>query len=168
MHRSSEVNDKAFKAERLSRSATITLSGPVGRVFPLFGAIEEKKWAEGWNPVLLYPTSANLEEGMVFTTPAHNHGETTYAWIVSKYETENYLVEYIVSTLNRYWVITVQCVASSDTETNAVIRYTFTGLTVLGNEINKHAMEKMYERNLEDWQEAINHYLRTGEALKHH
>ncbi len=162
------MDDKAFKAERLSKSATITLNGSIGRVFPLFGAIEEKKWADGWNPVVLYPTSEKLEEGMVFTTQAHSHDETAYAWIVSKYQTENHLVEYIVSTANRYWVITIQCVASSDTQTKAIVRYTFTGLTMLGNEINKHAIEKMYERNLEDWEEAINHYLKTGKALKHH
>ncbi len=162
------MGDKAFRAERLSKRAVLTLNGPIGKVFPLFGAIEEKKWADGWNPVVLYPTSEKLEEGMVFTTQAHGHGETAYAWIVSKYQPENHLIEYVVSTPNRYWVIAIQCVASSDTETKATVRYTFTGLTVLGNEINKVAVEKMYERNLEDWEVAINHYLTTGEALKHH
>jgi len=158
--------DIVFRAERLSKSATITLNGPIGRVFPLFGAIEEKKWANGWNPVVLYPSSEELEEGMVFTTQAHSHGETAYSWIVSKYQPGNHLVEYIVSTGNRYWVITIQCVASSDTQTKATVGYTFTGLTVLGNKINKHAIEEMYMRNLEDWEEEINHYLKTGEALK--
>jgi hypothetical protein len=167
-HRNTEMDDKAFIAERLSKSATITLNGPIEEVFPLFGVIEEKKWADGWNPVVLYPISEKLEEGMVFTTQVQSHSETTYAWIVSKYQPENNLVEYIVSTANRYWMITIHCVASSDTETKATVRYTFTGLTALGNEINKHAIEKMYERNLEDWEEAINHYLKTGKALKHH
>ena len=53
-------------------------------------------------------------------------------------------------------------VASSDIQTAAVISYTFTGLAALGNKINKQAIEKMYERTLEDWQGAINHYLKTG------
>jgi len=162
------MDDTSFSAERLFKSATITLNGPIGKVFPLFGALEEKKWADGWNPIVMYPTSEKLEEGMVFTTPAHGHGETAYAWIVSKYQPDNHLIEYIVSTTNRYWVISIKCRASSDTETEATVSYTFTGLTPLGNEINKHAIGKMYERNLQDWEEAINYYLKTGNALKHH
>jgi hypothetical protein len=161
------MEGKTFKADRLSKSATITLNGPIERVYPLFGAIEEKKWADGWDSVVLYPTSGQIEEGMVFTTEGHGHGETTFAWIVSKYQPENHLIEYIVSTANRYWVITIQCIASSDTQTKAIIKYTFTGMTALGNEINKHAIEKMYARNLKDWEEAINHYLKTGKTLKH-
>jgi hypothetical protein len=162
------MDGKSFRAERLSRVATITLNGSLEKVFPLFGAIEEKKWADGWDPVVLYPLSDQLEKGMVFTTTGHGHGESKYAWIVSGYQMENHLIEYIVSTVNRYWVISIECVPTSATETKATIRYTYTGLTELGNEINRHAIEKMYARNLEDWQEAINHYLRTGEVLRHH
>ncbi|MFZ1081626.1 MAG: hypothetical protein WAO19_06850 [Candidatus Kryptoniota bacterium] len=162
------MEQATFIAKRVSKSATITLKGPIERVFPLFGPVEEKKWADGWNPVVLYPTSGELEEGMVVTTQGHGHGEAVFAWIVSKYETENHLIEYIVSTANRYWVITIRCFASSDTETKATIQYTYTGLTPIGNEINKHAIEKRYERDLKDWEEAINHYLKTGEALKRH
>ena len=161
------MDNNAFTAERVSKSATITLEGPIERVFPLFGAIEEKQWADGWNPTVLYPLSEQIEEGMVFTTPGHGHGETTVAWIMSKYQTDNRLIEYIVSTANRYWMITIQCFALSATQTKSTIRYTYTGLTLLGNEINKHAIEKMYERNLKDWEEAINHYLKTGKVLKH-
>jgi hypothetical protein len=156
-----------FKAERLSRTATITLHGAVDKVFPLFGAIEEKRWADGWNPSMLYPKSEQIEVGMVFTTEGHVHGEGRYAWIVSRYQIESYVVEYIVSTANRYWVITIQCVASSKDRTKATVSYTYTGLTPLGNEINRHAIKKMFERELEDWEEAINHYLETGKVLKH-
>ena len=162
------MNDKGFRAERVSRSATIILDGSLEKVFPLFGAIEEKKWADGWDPVILAPASGELQEGMVFTTRGHGHSESIYAWIVSKYLPENYRIEYTVSTLNRYWVIAVQCESNSESETKATITYTFTGLTPLGNEINTRDIEKMYETHLEDWREAINHYLRTGEVLKHH
>jgi hypothetical protein len=157
-----------FTAERVSKSATIRLEGPIEKVFPLFGPVEEMKWADGWNPVVLYPASGYVEEGMVFTTQGHGHGETVFAWIVSKYQAENHVIEYIVSTANRYWVITVRCFASSVEQTKATISYTYTGLTPLGNEINKQAIEKIYKQNLKDWEEAINHYLKTGEAIKHH
>ncbi|MCX6143191.1 MAG: hypothetical protein NTZ35_08225 [Ignavibacteriales bacterium] len=159
--------DKSFKAERLSRTATIILNGAVEKVFPLFGAIEEKKWADGWNPSILFPKSEQIEEGMVFTTQGHDHGESNYAWIVSRCKVENHLIEYIVSTANRYWVIDIECAASSKDHTNATVRYTYTGLTELGNEINRHAIKKMFERDLKDWEEAMNHYLETGKVLKH-
>ena len=156
-----------FQAERVSKTATITLEENMDRVFPLFGPVEEKKWAEGWNPEILYPASAQIGEGMVFTTQGHGHGEDTFAWIVSKYQPENHLIEYTVSTPNRYWTINIQCQPLSDGQTKATISYTYTGLTALGNQINRHAIEKMYEKNLKDWEDAINHYLKTGQALKH-
>jgi predicted translin family RNA/ssDNA-binding protein len=87
--------------------------------------------------------------------------------MVSRYQVENHVVEYIVSTANRYWVITIQCAASSKDRTKATVSYTYTGLTDLGNEINRQAIKKMFERDLEDWEEAINHYLESGEVLKH-
>jgi len=64
------VNDQTFKAERVSKSASITLNGPIEKVFPSLVAVEEKKWADGWDPVVLYPESGHLEEGMTFITRA--------------------------------------------------------------------------------------------------
>jgi len=160
------MTDATFKAERVFRSASIVLHGPIDTVFLLFGPVEEEKWEDDWTPTILYPPSKEVEEGMVFTTQAHTRGETRFAWIVSKYQPDNHLVEYIVSTENRCWVIHIQCIAMSAIQTQALIKYTFTGLTPLGNEINKQSIEKMYERNLADWEEAINYYLSTGKTLK--
>jgi hypothetical protein len=157
---------ETFTAERTSRSATIILEGPIDVVFPLFGPVEEKKWEDKWDPVILYPASEDTEEGMVFTTPAQDQRETAYTWIVSKLNPDLHLIEYIVSTHNRFWVITVRCEALSDIRTRATIRYTYTGLTPLGNILNKQAIAKMYEKDLKDWEEAINHYLKTGTTQK--
>ena len=44
--------------------------------------------------------------------------------------------------------------------------YTYTGLTEKGNATNEKALETMYRRDLKDWEEAINHYLKTGERLE--
>jgi hypothetical protein len=162
------MNPDTFTAERISRSATIILEGPVDTVFPLFGPIEEMKWEDGWDPVILYPVSGEPEEGMFFTTRAQDHDETTYAWIVAKYNPEMYLIEYIVSTHNRCWVITIQCTALPGNRTQTTVRYTFTGLTALGNELNRRAIQKIYTRNLKDWEEAINYYLKAGMILKRH
>jgi hypothetical protein len=160
------LKSKLFRSARISRSATIRLNGPIRKVFPLFGALEEKKWADGWSPVILYPASAKLREGMVFTTPATNRSETVYTWIVSKHQPESNYVEYIVSTANRTWVIAIRCSEVSRTQTKAHVRYTYTGLNHRGNELNKRAIKEMFARNLRDWEEAMNHFLDTGKTLR--
>lgn len=160
--------DEHFRAERVSRTATIMLNGAIETVFPLFSAIEEKKWADGWNPIILYPTSEKLEAGMVFMTEGNNQTESEYAWIVSAYQPDNYLVEYTVSTANRIWVITIQCTALSAFGTKATVTYTFTGLNQLGNKFNRNHIERMFENNLADWEEAINYYLNIGDVFKGH
>ena len=95
--------DRHFRAERVSRTAIITLNGVIEKVSPLFSAIEEKKWAAGWNPIILHPASEKLEAGMVFMTEGNNQAESQYAWIVSAYQREKFFLEYTVSTANRIW-----------------------------------------------------------------
>lgn len=151
-----------FTAKRVTRTATIYLNGAIEKVYPLFGAFEERKWAEGWAPVLIYPASAIIEEGTTFITPASNPDEKEFLWRVSKYEPAQYLVQYLVSTVNRYWTITVQCVATSPTTTSATITYTYIGLCELGNALNEAAIKVMYATELKDWEEAINYYLAHG------
>ena len=155
-------------AERISRTASITLDESIEKVFPLFGAFEERKWSEGWNPHLIYPTTEKIEEGTTFKTPPHLKDEKEYLWIVSKYDATNFLIQYLVTSSARYWTITIQCHKIADSITTADITYTFTGLTDSGNEIDKHMMGSMYKNNLKDWEEAIAYYLKTGNALKHH
>lgn len=155
-----------FRAKRVSKTATIEVNGNIETSFPLFGAFEERKWAEGWNPTLIYPAEEIVEEGTTFKTTGPGHGETELLWIVSKYQPENNLIQYLVSTPNRYWTITVKCNQSLDkNKTTAEITYTFIGLNDSGNIINEHSLEKMYAYNLKDWEEAINYYLDKGKLL---
>lgn len=105
---------------------------------------------------------------MVFTTPSQGGYESEYAWIISKYQPVIHCIEYIVSTANRYWVISIHCTSVSEIETSATIVYTYTGLNSLGNEINKRAIAKMYRYELKDWEEAINYHLETGNIHHDH
>ncbi len=41
-----EMDNTNFKSEKVSKTATIILNNNISTVFPLFGAFEEKKWAE--------------------------------------------------------------------------------------------------------------------------
>lgn len=160
----------ASTSKRISRTSTITLNAPLKEAFPLFGPIREREWATGWDPQILYSTTDLVEEYMVFKTPSHHeHGEPDYIWTVSKYLSDQALIEYMVFTPERLWWITIQCSEEiPNLATRAEITYTYIGLTNMGNAINERALQLMYAHDLRDWEEAINHYLRTGERREHH
>jgi hypothetical protein len=152
-------------AKRIERSATIQLNGTIEEVFPLFGALREKDWASGWNPEIVFTQSGAMEEHMVFRTPATHRDADYYLWVVTRYETSNHRVEYMVSTRERIWFITVLCQPSGPL-TSATVTYSYIGLTDDGARINEEALKKMYAQNLKDWEEAINFYLSTGKKLE--
>ena len=161
------MNELNFKAERILRTATITLNGNIKDVFPLFDAFEERKWEPDWDLTLIYPEREVIEEGTTFKTEGSGHGEGEFLWIVSKFQPENYLIQYLVSTPNRHWTITVNCNPLENNKTKAEVTYSFIGLNEKGNEINRQSLKKMYAYNLKDWEEAINYYLKNGKALTH-
>ena len=76
---------EVFQAENISKTATIYLKAPVDIVFPLFGPFEEKKWADGWNPDLLYPHQEKVAVGVSFTTEG-NRFEGPYTWRINEYD----------------------------------------------------------------------------------
>jgi len=156
-------SDTTFTSERVAKTATILLNDRVEKVFPLFGAFEERKWSEGWSPTLIYPQTEIIEEGTTFRTPGHGHGETGFIWTVSKYDPGRFLIQYLVYSANRIWTITIRCSPVSEHTSSAEITYSFTGLNALGNEINEHFLQIIYRHDLSDWAEDINHYLKTQE-----
>jgi len=151
--------EKNFKSERISKTATIIVNAEIAAAFPLFGAFEERKWATGWNPTLIYPLLEIIEEGTTFKTKGYGNDEDDFFWRVSKYNPGQYFIEYFVFTQNRYWTIEVKCFPASDNKTLAEVTYTYTGLNQVGNNINRNAVEEMFKENLKDWQEEINSYL---------
>lgn len=157
-----EGENDGFKAEKVAQTASFTVNATIEEAFPLFGAFEERKWAPHWKPILIYPDQEVIEEGTTFKVDAHGHGhsgESQFLWVVTKYQPENYLIQYLVSTENRFWTITVKCESTSDVEqTKTSVTYSFIGLNEKGNELNKKALAHMFENNLQDWAEAINGY----------
>jgi hypothetical protein len=158
-----------FKAKRFTRSGIIILNAPLEEVFPLFGPIREKEWAHGWNPGIIHGAADDVEEHMVFKTVSRFHEEPEYIWTVSKYMPDQAYIEYTVFSGERIWFVAVKCCANpASRTTRAEITYTYTGLTEAGNAIGEKALQVMFARDLKDWEEAINYYLKTGEKLEHH
>jgi hypothetical protein len=156
-----------IKYERISRTATIQVNAQIEVVFPLFGPLKEKEWADGWDPEIIYSRTNLVEQHMMFRTKGRNPSESFYAWTITTYNPDQHIIEYTVSTVNRLWFIAVVC-SERDTQTLATITYTFTNLTDEGREFNRNALNKMYAEDLKDWERAINHYLKTGKVLIEH
>jgi len=156
-----QMNNTTFTSERIAKTATILLNDRVDKVFPLFGAFEERKWSEGWNPSLIYPQKEIIEEGTTFRTPGHGHDEKELIWTVSKYDSVRFLIQYLVCSSYRTLTITITCRPVSDHTTSAAITYSFTGLNEMGNQINQHFLQHIYQHDLSDWADDINHYLQT-------
>ncbi len=148
-----------FKAEKVSQTAEIILNEKIKIVFPLFSAFEERKWSKEWSPVLIYPDKEIIEEGTTFKTAGHGHDEAEFIWRVTKYEPDKFLIQYLATTENRYWTITIKCGSISESKTSAEITYSYIGLNEKGNKLNRYSIEKMYNYNLKDWEEEINNYL---------
>lgn len=156
------MENKKFKAEKVSRTETFVVEGRIESVFPLFGAFEERKWEPTFDPILIYPSEELIEEGTVFKTEGRGD-ESEFLWRVSKYDESLCLIQYSVSTENRCWTITIKCSHhdSDNSKTYATVNYTFIGLNKKGNELNKVHIQNMFKYNLKDWADSINRYLKT-------
>jgi hypothetical protein len=145
-------------AQRISRSASIRLKAPVETVFPLFGPVEEMKWAPGWSPEILYGGS-DVQERLMFRTPGRYPDEEYYTWTIIRYSLSDHFVEYLVSSKNRIWFITVRC-EPFDEETEAEVSYCYTGFDERAVTRNAESLDNMFAQDLRDWEKHINDFIK--------
>jgi hypothetical protein len=157
-----QIKAQDFTPERSFKSASITLNANIEKVFPLFGAIDEKKWEPSWNPQIIFPASGNMEEGLIFQTPDHVHTAPQVTWVVVKYDVKQHLLAYCLTSPIRVAIITINCTAIEGNNTRVDISYQFTGLTKDGNELSHHMLTKVFASNLKDWETAMNTYLASA------
>jgi hypothetical protein len=156
------MNTTGVIGKTVSRTATISLNGSVDEVFPLFGPVREKDWAEGWDPRVVYSTTGLLDEHMVFQTKTeYPDQESDKTWVVSRYDPEARSIEYTVCTSARLYWITIRCAEGDDgpRSTRAEVTYTFTALTESAETLIERAARDMFAHDLKDWESAINAYL---------
>lgn len=136
-------------------------------VFPLLCPVREKDWLEGWDYEMIYSESGKIEQDCVFITGHHGPVETV--WITTEYKPESYLVGFTRVTLGVMAVrISIQLHAGAENKTEAHISYTYTGLSPEGNSYLMHDLDEAFEEDMKTWEQAINHYLITGEMLTRH
>ena len=134
------------------------LDAPVAQVFPLFTALGEKAWADGWEPELL---SGREERGSVFRT-VNGGRETT--WIVVDYRPAAGRVSYArLAQGSNMGLVDVQCTASPAGGTEISVRYTLTGLNPQGQAFVSEFLDpEHYSRMIEEWRAATRRALAAG------
>jgi hypothetical protein len=144
----------AMAATPATQVRSFHLDAPPAQVFPLFTALGERAWAEGWEPRML---SGETERGSAFRI-AHGGRETT--WIVTDYRPAEGRVSYarLAQDSNIGLVDVVCSPAAGGTEVS--VRYTLTGVSAQGEAYVREFLEPQhYARMIEEWRVA------TGAAL---
>jgi len=156
-----------FIAQRVVRTQTIHLAVPASCVLALFEPIGEMRWASGWEPHMVYPTSGDAEAGAVFTT--QHPGEPDTIWTLAAYNPTQRRLAYLrVTPGSRVGGVEISCVEVADGTTDVTVTYTFTALSAAGNEFIAGFTEEHYQEYMAAWQTALNHYLLHGSPLEHH
>jgi len=155
-----------FTASRVVRAASLRIAAPPGVAFPLFGPLEERKWAADWNPTMIYPPSGAPEPGAVFAV-AHEGGDSSI-WTIVELDPAAYRIAYLrVRPASHVARIDIACFAVDAETTRADVSYTFTGLTERGNSYVDSFSEAHYAEWMRSWERAIDHWLEHGSALSH-
>ncbi|UCE24098.1 MAG: hypothetical protein JSU74_12500 [Candidatus Zixiibacteriota bacterium] len=160
-----EMDNTSFESKRIIKSASITLNGAIGDVLPLFGAREEQKWAPDWKPEFIYPRDKKDEKNNVFKiehTAGDGHHSIVYYWVMTEFSAELNKVSYAIFSSHDITTISIQCNAVSDSSTTAVVEYVWTSLDDHGDKLIERKSERIFSKNLTDWEDAINQYLQQS------
>jgi hypothetical protein len=150
--------DVQVATARLTHTHTefsFTVDAPFEQVVPLFGAHEERKWAEGWDPQFVYPTPANDQQGEVFKIA---HGQHTSVWINTALDLANGHIQYAhvlgdaMATL-----IDIHATSQGLQKTAVTVVYERTALVPEANEHVQH-FAKADGNGGKEWGEAMNAY----------
>ena len=146
------------------RTGQISLHGPVEKVFPLFGPVDEAKWAPGWEPSIKYGSNAEL--GTVFTTETSTHPAI---WIVTRYDAKSHDMQYTtVFPEDRVVQLDIACTRADAAETRCDVACAITALSGSATAAVEHYTQERHDERVAHWRTAINYYLQTGTRIEHH
>jgi len=160
----SVLSPKSGNAQEASASAlahthiefTFVAKARYEQVFPLFGAWEEKKWAEGWEPQFVYPTAPSDQFGMVFTVA---HGSMKSVWTNTAFDAAGGHVQYVYVIPDALvTLIDIHLTKTIANETQVSVVYERTALSTEANDHVAH-LAKGDAKSGPEWEQAINGYL---------
>jgi hypothetical protein len=155
---------QVFKPQRVVHEYTQHNDAPPRQVFPLLCPVREAEWVPDWQYRMIYSKSGVAEEGCVFTTP-HESGLDT-VWVITECDPAAFRIAFV-------WLrpglmtcqIQIALARAGAEKTAAHILYTYTALSPQGNEEIAGCTRQWFENKMESWEQAINHYLRSGRKI---
>ena len=139
------------------------LDAPPAVVFRLLCPVAEGKWVPGWKTEAVYSFSGLVEKGCVFLTPNEKHSSI---WIVTKHDLATFKLEmFKVTPMQTVGKLNIALQAEGTTSTRAFISYEFTAIGEAGVTFLKEFTSEWYENFMQEWEDAMNHYLKTGERI---
>jgi hypothetical protein len=122
---------------------------------PLFGALAERKWAEDWKPVFLYPDPPADQEGAVFRVESPGHSSI---WTTTVFDLPGGHVQYLV-VLNNVIVtrIDIRLARNGAEKTDVSVLYERTAIDPSVND-QVRALAKKDAGRADEWRDAINAY----------
>ncbi|MGD8426949.1 MAG: hypothetical protein PVH63_04915 [Balneolaceae bacterium] len=146
-------------------SYTQKIKGTPREIFPLLCPERECDWLDGWDYEMIHSQSGFAEGNCVFKTPMHGKNDTY--WVVSRYDPENFIIEFVRFTLPEVIVqIAIQVLGSASDFTDVRVSYTYTALSRAQLEYLKNQLEDDFEDSMSWWEKSMNYYLEMGEMLK--
>ena len=155
---------KIEKPRRVSHCYEQLIHGNPGEIFPLYCPVKEALWCQGWDPVAVYSDSGGAEDGCVFVT---EEGGVESAWCITLHDQAAGRVEMVKHTPGITMCrLKIRIEPSGDGRTRAWITYALTSLSPEGDKVLDGFTRENYDRAMDAWEKAMNHYLATGELLK--
>jgi hypothetical protein len=148
-----------MSAEPASQVRSFHLDAPPARVFPLFTALGERAWAQGWDPEIL---SGQEQRGSAFRT---RHGGREAVWIVTDYRPEQGQVSYArLAEGSNIGLVDVHC-SPADGGTEVSVRYTLTGISAEGEAfVREFLAPGHYEAMIAEWRSATSAVLAASKV----
>ena len=150
------------KPKRATHTYRQTLHATPTKVFPLLCPVRETEWADGWEPELVVSSSGVAERDCAFLTPDKLG---TAIWYVTRHEPEKWFVE-MLKVLPGVTVCRLQIQLSENgDECFADVTYSHTSIGPAGDEFVAKFTAEYYQKFMQVWETALNHFLKTGSRL---
>ncbi len=150
------------KPNRAAHTYRQRLCASPAKVFPLLCPVRETEWADGWLPELVISSSGVAERDCVFTTPDKLG---TALWYVTRHEPEKSFIE-MLKILPGVTACRLSIQLSEDgAGCFADITYSHTSLGPAGDEFVAGFTAAYYQKFMQAWERALNHFLTTGRLL---
>jgi len=153
---------RIIKPNRAAHTYRQRLGASPAKVFPLLCPVRETEWADGWLPELVISSSGVAECDCVFITPDK---PGTALWYITRHEPEKLFVE-MLKILPGVTACRLSIQLSEEGGgCIADITYTHTSLGPAGDEFVAKFTAEYYQRFMQVWEKALNHFLTTGRLL---